>query len=66
MDGLLAETFSLDANSRFQKHLNRCPDCSAFFHTYKKTVMAMIELRTDGVPAPELILPVRFRPGGHC
>ncbi len=39
-----------DTTTRFQDHLQGCPDCAAFFNTYNSTVRATRSLSYDDVP----------------
>ena len=49
--GYVNGTLSPDVKRDFQRHLRVCPDCVAFFKTYKKTVAAMKCVRVDDLPA---------------
>ena len=49
--GYVNGKLSPDAKRDFQRHLRICPDCVAFFKTYKKTVAAMKCVHVDDLPA---------------
>jgi anti-sigma factor RsiW len=56
MADFVAATPSPDERIAFEKHLEGCSECAAFFHTYKRTIDALREFRIESSPLPFLQL----------
>ena len=41
---------SPELTARFEAHLQACPDCTAFFNTYRETIRATRSLPAETVP----------------
>ena len=49
--GYLNDTLTPALKRELQRHLRVCPDCVAFFNTYKKTVAVAKAVQIDDLPA---------------
>lgn len=49
MGSYLSKDLDLDAIWLFERHLALCPDCAAFFATYKKTIQALPALPRENI-----------------
>jgi hypothetical protein len=64
MGDYLAAALTPKHRLHIDQHLKDCAECAAFLRTYKKTIEAMHNALTNGLPAP--VLKLRKPPQAHC
>ncbi|HEY7493006.1 MAG TPA: zf-HC2 domain-containing protein [Candidatus Tectomicrobia bacterium] len=50
----VAEDMALPTRTAFEAHLRNCPDCVAFFATYKETIRTTRSVYYEAIPAEML------------
>jgi anti-sigma factor RsiW len=50
----VTEEMDQPTRQAFERHLSRCTDCTAFFHTYQETIRATRAVHYEAIPGDML------------